>query len=126
MWCTTCGGEFVDEIVTCPDCGTALVAQQPEPVESDDELVQVFQTADASLLPVVKSVLEGAGIPHIVQGEEAQGLYPFGSLGGGSDDRLLGAVVLVPASCREAAEAVLEEIEGLEGLEGIDDSAAPD
>lgn len=111
MWCTTCGGEFVDEVVMCPDCGIPLVAKQPEPVESADEFVQVFQTADASLLPVVKSVLDGAGIPHIVQGDEAQGLYPFGSLGGGSDNRLLAAVVLVPASRREVAAAVLEELD---------------
>lgn len=111
MWCITCRGEFVEDIVMCPDCGTPLVSQEPEPVADGDEFVQVFQTADASLLPVVKSVLGGAGIPHIVQGDEAQGLYPFGSLGGGSDDRLLGAVVLVPASRKAAAAAVLEEFD---------------
>ncbi len=115
MWCTNCGGEFVEDIVMCPDCSTPLVSQEPEPVADGDEFVQVFQTADASLLPVVKSVLSGAGIPHIVQGDEAQGLYPFGSLGGGSDDRLLGAVVLVPASRREAAEAVLDELDETTG-----------
>ena len=60
---------------------------------------------------MIKSVLSGAGIPHLVQGDEAQGLYPFGSVGGGSDDRLLGAVVLVPESRRAAAEAVLEELD---------------
>lgn len=111
MWCTSCGGEFVENVRMCPDCGTPLVSERPLDVEDGDEFVQVFQTADASLLPVVKSVLDGAGIPHIVQGDEAQGLYPFGSLGGGSDNRLLAAVVLVPASRREAAEAVLREVD---------------
>lgn len=116
MWCTTCGGEFVEDVAVCPDCDTALVSQQPEPAEEESDFVQVFQTADASLLPVVKSVLDGAGIPYIVQGDEAQGLYPFGSMGGGSDKRLLAAVVLVPAARKQAAEAVLKE---------IDEAAAP-
>ncbi|MBT8207439.1 MAG: DUF2007 domain-containing protein, partial [Acidimicrobiia bacterium] len=63
----------------------------------------------------VKSVLSGARIPHVVQGDETSlGLYPFGSLGGGSDDRLLAAVILVPESRREAAEAVLNELESPE------------
>lgn len=111
MWCTTCGGEFVDDVTVCPDCDTVLVSQPPGPAKQEGDFVQVFQTADASLLPVVKSVLDGAGISYIVQGDEAQGLYPFGSLGGGSDKRLLAAVVLVPAARKQAAEAVLKEID---------------
>lgn len=111
MWCSTCRGEFVDEVTTCPDCGTPLVGELPEIEEPDEPFVQVFQSADASLLPVIKSVLTGAGIPHLVQGDEAQSLYPFGSLGGGSDKRLLAAVVLVPESRREAAEAVLTDLD---------------
>ena len=125
MWCPECRGEFVDEVTTCPDCGKALVPEMPEGEDREEPFVQVFRTADTSLLPVVKSVLTGAGIPHIVQGDEAQGLYPFGSVGGGSDDRLLGAVVLVPESKREAAEAVLEELEGF-AVETDDDSSDDD
>lgn len=109
MWCPTCRGEFVDEVTICPDCGSPLISELPEAEEIDEPFVKVFRSADASLLPVIKSVLSGADIPHVVQGEEAQGLYPFGSLGGGQDKRLLGAVVLVPESRREAAEAVLAE-----------------
>lgn len=111
MWCPTCRGEYVDEVSVCPDCGDPLVSELPEGELPDEPFVQVFRSADTSLLPVIKSVLSGAGIPHVVQGDEAQSLYPFGSVGGGSDDRLLGAVVLVPESRREAAEAVLEELD---------------
>lgn len=114
MWCSSCRGEFVDEVTVCPDCGTPLVSEVPEAEEPNEPLVQVFRSADTSLLPVIKSVLSGAGIPHLVQGEEAQSLYPFGSLGGGSDDRLLGAVVLVPESRREAAEAVLAQLDAVD------------
>lgn len=120
MWCPTCRGEFVDEVTVCPDCDVALVAEMPEGNDADEPFVKVFRTADTSLLPVVKSVLGGAGISYIVQGDEAQGLYPFGSVGGGSDERLLGAVVLVPQSRREAAEAVLEELDTADREESED------
>jgi len=121
MWCPTCRGEFVVDVTMCPDCGDPLVSEQPEEEDIEEPFVQVFRSADTSLLPVVKSVLSGAGIAFVVQGDEAQGLYPFGSLGGGSDDRLLGAVVLVPQSRREAAEAVLEELTGTSDSEDSDD-----
>jgi hypothetical protein len=120
MWCSTCRGEFVDEVTTCPDCGTPLASELPEGEESDEPFVKAFRSADTSLLPVIKSVLSGAGIPYVVQGDEAQSLYPFGSLGGGSDGRLLGAIVLVPESRLEAAEAVLAELD-----EGVGASGSP-
>ncbi|MCP4202559.1 MAG: DUF2007 domain-containing protein, partial [bacterium] len=116
-----CRGEFVDEVTTCPDCGTPLVSELPEEKEVDEPFVKVFRSADASLLPVIKSVLSGAGIPYVIQGEEAQGLYPFGSLGGGQDKRLLGAVVLVPETRREAAETVLVEFGEAVGSEDHSD-----
>lgn len=121
MWCPTCRGEFVDDVTICPDCGDPLVSEQPEEEDVEEPFVQIFRSADTSLLPVVKSVLSGAGIPYVVQGDEAQGLYPFGSVGGGSDDRLLGAVVLVPESRRRAAEAVLEEFTGTGDSEELED-----
>lgn len=125
MWCSTCRGEFVDEVTVCPDCGTPLGSELPDEEQAEGPFVQVFQSADASLLPVIKSVLSGARIPHVVQGDEAQSLYPFGSVGGGSDDRLLRAVVLVPESQREAAEAVLGELapEDTEAPSGPSESA---
>jgi hypothetical protein len=48
-----------------------------------DDLVRVFQTADSTLLPIIKSMLDGAGIPHIVQGDHALGLLPLGPFGTG-------------------------------------------
>lgn len=127
MWCPECRGEFVDEMTECPDCGRPLVSVMPEGSDAEESFVQVFRSADTSLLPVVKSVLSGAGIEYVVQGDEAQGLYPFGSVGGGSDDRLLGAVVLVPGSQREAAEAVLEEMDASSlAADDADDADGPD
>lgn len=71
-------------------------------------LVQVFRTADASLLPVIESVLLGEGIEFLVAGEEGQALFPLGAIGGGPDKRFLGAVVRVREGDAERARAALE------------------
>ena len=109
MYCPECGGEYREGFSECDDCGVALVERPPSP-SADDELVSVFRSADAALLPVIKSVLASADIPFTVQGDEASGLFPFGSAGGGADARRLGAVVRVPASRAEEAEELLEEV----------------
>ena len=75
-------------------------------------LVQVFRTADASLLPVVESVLLGEGIEFLVAGEEGQALFPLGPLGGGPDKRFLGAIVRVRESDAERARAALQTLGG--------------
>lgn len=75
-----------------------------------DDLVPVFRTADISLLAVVKSLLDSAGIDYFVQGEEALGLFPVGPLGGSLVGKAIAAVVMVPAERAEEAEALLEEV----------------
>ena len=64
MFCPECGAEFREGFVECADCGVALTSAPPEREMPDDEpTVGIFRTADATLLPVVKSVLASAGIP---------------------------------------------------------------
>jgi hypothetical protein len=77
-------------------------------VESD--FAPLLTTSDTAFLPVVKSLLESAGIPFIVQGEEALGLFPLGPLGGTLDAGGLGATVHVPRERLEEAEALLAEV----------------
>jgi hypothetical protein len=80
----------------------------PEDEHPTGPFAPVFRTADASLLPLVKSLLESAEIPFLVQGEETTlGLLPLGPVGGGSDRRLLGAVVKVPQEHEETARGLL-------------------
>jgi hypothetical protein len=71
----------------------------------------VLRTSDSNLMPVVKSVLDAAGIPYVVQGDEAMGLLPLGPFGGGVFSRVLGASILVP---RDRAEEARELLEGFE------------
>ena len=108
MFCPQCAAEYREGFVECADCGVPLVDEAPQgPRRFSGPLVEVFRSADASLLPVVKSVLRGAGIPVVVQGDEAHGLIPLGPVGGGSDERLVGAVLLVAEGDAADAESLL-------------------
>lgn len=71
------------------------------------DMVPVFQTADSALLPVIKSVLDSAGIPYVVQGDHAMGLLPLGPFGTGVSKGLLGVIVHVPRARAEEAEELL-------------------
>ena len=61
-----------------------------------------------ALLPVAKSVLEAAGVPHVVQGEAGVVLFPLGPAGEKVTHRVTGAIILVPRSRYEEAKALLE------------------
>ncbi len=84
--------------------------------EHDEELVAVLRTADGMLLPLVKSMLDAAGIPYAVQGEQALGLLPLGRFAVGVSRRGLGAIVRVPRSRRQEAEELLQ---------GVDEAGGP-
>jgi hypothetical protein len=111
LYCRSCGRSY-PEGPNCPQCEIELVPAEPaDRSEQDDELVAVLRTSDSNLLPVVKSVLDAAGIPYIVQGDQAMGLLPLGPFGGGVFSRVLGASVLVSADRADEARALLESFE---------------
>ncbi len=82
--------------------------------ENDDELVAVLKTSDPAFLPLVKSMFDAAGIPYVVQGEEALGLFPLGPFGVGVSRRTLGAIVRVPRSRQQDAEELLRGVDNVE------------
>ncbi|MEO1084765.1 MAG: hypothetical protein AAFY88_11035 [Acidobacteriota bacterium] len=51
------------------------------PETADLDLVTVFATSEADLVPVIKSVLQGAGIPFVTDGESMMNLFPSDHLG---------------------------------------------
>lgn len=111
MFCPSCRSEYREGIRVCADCGVELVATLSEEGGTDTELVAAFTTADSSLLPIVKSVLDAAGIPYLVQGDETLGLFPLGRFGVGVSKRTLGAIVRVPHSRLEEARELLRGFE---------------
>ena len=83
MFCPNCRAEYREGIERCPECDVPLVAalEEPEAGEPEAKLVKVFQTGEAAIIPVVESVLGGAGIEFLAKGEEVQDLFGFGRLG---------------------------------------------
>jgi len=75
-----------------------------------DDLVPVFDTSDPALLAVIKSLLQGAGIAHLVQGEEAMSLFPVGDIVGLFSKRGLAARIMVRAEDLEPATELLREL----------------
>jgi hypothetical protein len=72
-----------------------LVGTLPPPPPPD--LVAALETTDGLLVSATRSALESAGIPVVVQGEEAQGLFP------------VSAVLLVPPDRLDEARAIIEQ-----------------
>ncbi len=109
MFCPECQTEYRDGYTRCAECGVDLVAELPpeEQGMADMELEQVFETTEPTLLPVIKSVLESAGIPYMLEGEEAFGMLPLG--GGFVNERhqALGVEVHVARERAEEARALL-------------------
>lgn len=124
MYCPECGAEYRDEILECADCRVALTAAAPpEPSHDGEPMVGVFRSSDASLMPVLKSVLDAADIPLSIQGDEASGLFPFGKSSPVADGVGLGAVLLVPESRVDEAKALIESAAPLEGDEHQEEPA---
>lgn len=72
--------------------------------------VDVFRTVDVTTLVVVKSVLDGAGITYVVQGESALTLLPVGPLWGGFGSAGVAATIQVPEEEAEEALELLREV----------------
>ncbi len=111
MFCPSCGAEYKPEVSECATCEVPLVAERrAEPEHPDVKLVEVFRTTNAAVLPVVKSLIDSAGIEYFVQGEEALGLLPVGPMGAVVSRATLAAIVHVK---EEDAESVKEMLGGL-------------
>ena len=82
MYCPQCGAEFRPGFDRCADCDVALV-HEPPPAEDHEAtpFVTVFETSETDVIPVIKSILRGAGIPFNTKGEAMMNLFPSDLLG---------------------------------------------
>lgn len=110
MHCPNGHGEFRDGIAVCHDCGAALVLDPPFH-RPGEEPVTVLRTADSALLPVVESILAGAGIPYRLKGEETLHLFPATGVGLFVDPEAAGVEVQVAADRAEEARALLTAVD---------------
>ncbi len=81
--------------------------QRPDP---DIELVPVFETGDAGLTAIVKSILEGEGIDYLLRGEGVQDLFGAGRLTAGFNYITGPAQFLVRSEDEERARELLQEL----------------
>lgn len=118
MFCPRYGAEFREGHLECADCGVALVeslldgrrgqviGDRPDP---DLELVTILETADASAVPVIQSILQAADIPFFVRDLHSLGMRPAGGFFGAAT-RELGTAVQVPADRAQEARGLLEPL----------------
>jgi len=73
-YCTLCSAEYRDDIVTCSDCGAALVGQAEwdrillaRAQEAAEEFLPVKTAEDQFAAEVFRDALEKEGIPVIVR-----------------------------------------------------------
>jgi hypothetical protein len=104
MFCPQCRSEYREGFTRCADCDVDLVPELPRDVQRENvELVKVYESGDGSIIPLIESLLEDAGIEFEVTNASRQ--YPTTS-------QLGFAEFWVRAEDEAEARAVLEELEG--------------
>jgi hypothetical protein len=112
MYCPQCKSEYREGVTQCADCDVPLVRELPAedpglPPVSWDDLVPVLKSFDETELLMVRSLLEAAGIPAYMSGEEmtdvaADHLFGSPNFAGGP------AELRVPADRADEANEVLK------------------
>jgi hypothetical protein len=110
MKCPACGSEFGGKPAACPACGSDLAALPGPPPDPDIELVAVFRTGDAGLIPLAKSLLDSEGIEYLVRGEAVQDLFGSGRVGAGYNIVTGPAEFVVRQSDADRARALLDDL----------------
>jgi len=116
--------EYRDDVTQCPYCGATLVTDAPsdeppsvdghppKPRVGDDETMEpVIEATDLTEVAVIKSILDGAGIPFVTIGEDQFSAFR-GAFAGGSifNPRARGVVFSVPSRMADEARTLLEEL----------------
>jgi len=71
MFCPKCKSEYRDGFTECADCFIALVSELSTVSEQNEyvDLKELLTTTDQGEIVLFKSMLEGEGIPFLVQGD---------------------------------------------------------
>jgi hypothetical protein len=82
----------------------------PPPDNPDVHLVTVFESGDPALIPLVRSLLDSAGIPFVTKGEGIQDLFGWGRMPGGFSVVAGPVTFQVDEEDAEEARALLEDL----------------
>ena len=110
MFCPQCGAEYRPGFDRCTDCAVDLVHEPPpEEAHRATPFVTVFETSEADVIPVIKSILRGAEIPFNTRGEAMMNLFPSDLLGRTMSRPGAEVSFEVPESYAELARELLTE-----------------
>jgi hypothetical protein len=128
MWCTNpecpdlletgSPGEYRPGVECCPACGAPLQEAPPEEqgptqkrgrvqVRDNSPPVSVFSSSDPAEVEIVKSILQGAEIPFVLEGMESFSAFRAGHAAHRFNPRGGEVVFVVPAERVEEARALL-------------------
>lgn len=108
MNCPNCAHELPESAERCPACNVELAGSDDvETSEAPQALVTVLETTDATLIPVVRSLLEAEGIACTPANEVSQDMLGWGRLGVGYNPLLGPAFLQVALADEEAARALI-------------------
>lgn len=136
-YCPTCEDEFRPGFTRCPDCEVALVDELPVIPEPDDDVtgedfvVEVHRGVSDIRFQLVRSLLEGSGVPVHVQFIGMGRWTELGGLGAitGMPSELNAARLLVREEDSDRARALLEAAEtgrlALPDEDGLGDMGGP-
>jgi DNA-directed RNA polymerase subunit RPC12/RpoP len=117
--------EYRDDIVECPYCRSRLVHERPggrpavdgeapaKPrVADDEEMEPVIESGDLTEIAVIKSLLDGAGIPYLTHGDEQFDAFRGAFVGGSLfNPRARAVVFVVPSRMAEETRNLLAELD---------------
>ncbi|MEA2491246.1 MAG: hypothetical protein QOH21_3038 [Acidobacteriota bacterium] len=110
MICPQCNSEYRDGYTHCVSCDVALIEPVVEAAEPQVELVKVYETGNAAIIPLVESLFDDAGIEYMVKGESIQDLIGGGRLGGGYNIILGPVYFFVRADDADEAKAIVDRL----------------
>lgn len=111
MHCPECGAEYREGFDRCAECDIALVREPPSPEDHEaTPYVTVFETSETDVIPVIKSILQGAEIPYQTQGEAMMNLFPSDLLGRVMSRPGAEVAFRVPEDRAEEARELLTEL----------------
>lgn len=89
--------------------------------EHDVDLVTVYETSDPDMVPIIKSILDGAEIPYSLDGSSIVDLFPAQPMQPIFTDHKGELRIEVPADRAEEAEALLStDFETYRRADGVD------
>ena len=112
MICPNCGTEYREGFTHCTDCDVDLIAPPPpsEPLPQVD-LIQVFESGNPALIPVIESLFEDAEIEYMTKSEPIQHLFGWGTFGSNLNYVIGPVQFFVRAEDAEQARALITPLD---------------